>query len=98
MKIALVTNVPEDLDQPRGGVQSTAVATIRALTECPEIELHVIVVNRSIRQDADRRLKGTTLYYRRTKPGCHVLAKAGFESRLFKLGRCSARGGAPIPG
>ena len=82
MKVALVTNVPEDLDQPRGGVQSTAVATIRALTECPEIELHVIVVNRAIRQDADRRLDGTTLYYRRSKPGSVLIGMLTGQRRM----------------
>ena len=82
MKVALVTNVPKDLDQPRGGVQSTAVAAIRALTECPEIELHVIVVNRTIRQDADRRLDGTTLYYRRGRPGSVLVGTLTDQRRM----------------
>lgn len=66
MRVALLTNLPEDFDRPRGGVQSTAVALIRALTHYADIELHVLVVNRQISKDRDRDLDGTRVYYRRS--------------------------------
>lgn len=67
MKVAFVTNLPEDLRSPRGGVQSTAVATVCALAEVPGIELHAVVVNAHVTRDEDRPLGRALLHYRRAR-------------------------------
>ncbi len=80
VKVALLTNLPEDLDHPRGGVQSTAVALIRALARVRDLELHVIVVNRHVATDREENLDGARLYYRKTAP-LPVLAAALTQQR-----------------
>ncbi len=64
MRVALVTNLPVDLDAPRGGVQSTAVAMTRALAERTDVKLHVVVVNADVPGDEDRALGRARLHYR----------------------------------
>jgi glycosyltransferase involved in cell wall biosynthesis len=80
VRVALVTNVPEDFHRPRGGVQSTAVALIRALASRPDIALHVIAANANVTQDRVVCLGPARLYYRRAR-ALPVLVGALTEQR-----------------
>lgn len=46
MKVALFTRFPPTLNQPRGGVESVAVVLIRALAAMPDLEIHVVTLEK----------------------------------------------------
>ena len=65
MKVVLLTNLPANLDEPRGGVQSTAVALLRALSQWTDFEVHAAAVNSSVESDRDVSFGRVELHYRR---------------------------------
>ncbi len=48
MKIALVSRFPEDIDKPRGGVETATVGLARALKAREDCELHVLTLEQGL--------------------------------------------------
>jgi glycosyltransferase involved in cell wall biosynthesis len=46
MKVALVTSFPQRPESPRGGVEAVSVNLVRGLSECSELDVHVITLDR----------------------------------------------------
>ena len=50
MKVALVSRLPQHLDQPRGGVETVTLALAAALAEMDNVDVHVLTIERQRRQ------------------------------------------------
>ncbi len=65
MKVVLLTNLPADPHRPRGGVQSTAVALLRAFSDYCDLDVHAVAINSTVTVDRDVPFLRTQLHYRR---------------------------------
>jgi glycosyltransferase involved in cell wall biosynthesis len=84
MKVALLTNLPRDLDAPRGGVQSTGVALLRAMADCPELDVDAVVVNADVARDCAAPMGRATIHYRRSRPRGVLLGALTDQRRIVR--------------
>ncbi len=75
MKIAFVTSFPEDPRAPHGGVEAISVNLLTALTEFPDLEVHVITTDPACRAVARSSWCGITIH-RLPRLGRYVLTGA----------------------
>lgn len=62
MKVAIVTQFPEDPGAPRGGVEAVSVTLTEALTTLQDLELHVVTVDPGRREQAVASWRGVTIH------------------------------------
>jgi len=62
MKIAVVTHFPNDPQSPRGGVEAVSVNLVAALSAFPDLEVHVVTVNRLQKSTGVSRWHSATIH------------------------------------
>ena len=62
IKIAMIADYPENVEQIDGGVQAVTCYLVNAMAQMPEIELHVLSFKRGIDRSVVVRESGITRY------------------------------------
>jgi glycosyltransferase involved in cell wall biosynthesis len=62
MKVAIVTQFPEDPNAPHGGVEAVSVNLVRALSASEDLDLHIVTLNSGLHKPLISSWNGTTLH------------------------------------
>lgn len=62
MKVAIFTRFPIEPDSPQGGVETVAVALVRALRQCDDADVHVVTLERDRRRLDVSQACGATIH------------------------------------
>ena len=62
MRVAIVTQYPQDPTRPRGGVEAVSVTLVRALAACDDLEIHVVTTDPECDRPRRTELEGVTLH------------------------------------
>lgn len=69
MRLVLISRYPRTFDRPKGGVESVTVILARALARLPNIDVHVITLERNLSQELIER-DGKVVIHRLPRSSC----------------------------
>jgi len=90
MKIAIATYFPKDPVLPKGGVEAVSVNLVQALSQLPDLDIHVVTLDASIEVDVISRWGNATIHRLAAPAGSVLLNACGvwrtiLQSYLIKL-------------
>lgn len=62
MRIAMFSRLPKDPDHPKGGVESATMGLVRGLSARPDVDLHVVTLEKGLDQDVEEKTPYATVH------------------------------------